>query len=143
LFLVYHELLEPGDEIIVPDFTFAATASMAVAAGLKPVFADVDPETFTLSPHAVERRLTPRTRAIASVHLYRYPADVAGLSHLARQHSLRVIWDSAQAHGAQNRGRDVGSFPDVVCYSFYPTKNMTTGKGGMITEVLVFLYQFE
>lgn len=133
LFLAYRSLLKPGDEIIVPDFTFAATATMALAAGARPVFADVDPETFTLSPAAVERRLTRRTQAIAPVHLYGCPADVGGLSSLARQRRLHVIWDAAQAHGAQYHGRDVGSFPDVVCYSFYPSKNMTTGEGGMLT----------
>ncbi len=133
LFLAYKALLKPGDEIIVPDFTFAATATMAVAAGLRPVFADVDAETFTLSPAAVVRCLTRRTRAIAPVHLYGCPADVAGLVSLARRHKLRVIWDAAQAHGARSKGLDVGSFPDAVCYSFYPSKNMTTGEGGMIT----------
>ncbi|HET7842017.1 MAG TPA: DegT/DnrJ/EryC1/StrS family aminotransferase [Terriglobia bacterium] len=133
LFLAYKALLEPGGEIIVPDFTFAATATMAVAAGMRPVFADVDPETFTLSPAAVERCLTRRTLAIAPVHLYGRPADVSGLARLARRHKLRVIWDAAQAHGARFRGRDVGAFPNAVCYSFYPSKNMTTGEGGMIT----------
>jgi perosamine synthetase len=133
LFLAYRVLLEPGDEIIVPDFTFAATASMAVAAGLRPVFADVDPATFTLDPGQVERRITRKTRAIAPVHLYGHPADVSALLRLARRHDLRVIWDAAQAHGAAFRGRDVGSFPGAVCYSFYPSKNMTTGEGGMIT----------
>jgi perosamine synthetase len=133
LFLAYRALLEPGDEVIVPDFTFAATAAMAVAAGCKPVFADVDPETFTLSVREVERRLTRRTRAIAPVHLFGGPADVAALAGLGKRHGLRVVWDAAQAHGAEFRGRDVGSFPDVVCYSFYPTKNMTTGEGGMLS----------
>ncbi|HUU13049.1 MAG TPA: DegT/DnrJ/EryC1/StrS family aminotransferase [Terriglobia bacterium] len=133
LFLAYRTLLQPGDEIIVPDFTFVATASMAVAAGLRPVFADVHPETFTLDPAQVERRITRRTRAIAPVHLYGHPADVSALMRLARRHDLRVIWDAAQAHGAAFRGRDVGSLPDVVCYSFYPSKNMTTGEGGMLT----------
>jgi dTDP-4-amino-4,6-dideoxygalactose transaminase len=133
LFLAYQSSLKPGDEVIVPDFTFAATATMAVAAGARPVFADVDPETFTLSPAAVERRLTRRTRAIAPVHLYGCPADVGGLTRLARQRKLHIIWDAAQAHGGQYHGRDVGSFPDVVCYSFYPSKNMTTGEGGMLT----------
>ncbi len=133
LFLAYRTLLKPGDEIIVPDFTFVATASMAVAAGLRPVLADVDPQTFTLDPGEVERRLTWRTRALAPVHLYGHPANTAGLKRLARRHNLRVIWDAAQAHGASLRGRDVGSFPDVVCYSFYPSKNMTTGEGGMLT----------
>jgi perosamine synthetase len=131
--LTYRALLEPGDEIIVPDFTFVATASMALAVGAKPVFADVDPETFTLNPADVERRITARTRALAPVHLYGHPADVAGLTSLVRRHHLQIIWDAAQAHGAEFRGRDVGSYPDVVCYSFYPSKNMTTGEGGMIT----------
>jgi len=133
LYLAYRALLQPGDEIIVPDFTFVATASMAVAVGAKPVLADVDPETFTLDPADVERRMTRRTRALAPVHLYGQPADVSRLMRLASQHHLKMIWDAAQAHGAAFRGRDVGSFPDVVCYSFYPSKNMTTGEGGMLT----------
>ena len=133
LFLAYQALLKPGDEVIVPDFTFAATATMVVAAGCRPVLADVNTETCTLDPHEVERRLTRCTRAIAPVHLFGGPADVAALARLAKRHGLRVVWDAAQAHGAEFRGRDVGSFPDVVCYSFYPTKNMTTGEGGMIT----------
>jgi dTDP-4-amino-4,6-dideoxygalactose transaminase len=133
LYLVYRALLSPGDEVIVPDFTFAATAAMVVAAGGQPVFADVDPRTFTLDTQDVERRITPRTRALVPVHLYGHPADVHGLLRLARRHRLRVIWDAAQAHGARSRGRDVGAFPDAVCYSFYPSKNMTTGEGGMIT----------
>jgi perosamine synthetase len=131
--LAYRALLEPGDEVIVPDFTFVATASMVVAAGAKPVFADVDPDTFTLDPADVERRITSRTRALAPVHLYGQPADIAPLARLARRHHLRIIWDAAQAHGARFQQRDVGSFADVVCYSFYPTKNMTTGEGGMLT----------
>jgi dTDP-4-amino-4,6-dideoxygalactose transaminase len=133
LFLAYRALLKPGNEIIVPDFTFAATATMAAAVGARPVLADVDPETFTLTADSVERRLTRHARAIAPVHLYGCPADVDGLLRLARKHKLRVIWDAAQAHGALLRGRDVGSFPDVTCYSFYPSKNMTTGEGGMLT----------
>jgi perosamine synthetase len=133
LYLACHALLNPGDEVIVPDFTFIATAAMVAAVGAKPVFSDVDPRTFTLGPAEVERHITPRTRALLPVHLYGQPADIAGLASLARRHKLRIIWDAAQAHGAQFRGRDVGSFADVVCYSFYPTKNMTTGEGGMIT----------
>ena len=133
LFLAYRALLEPGDEVIVPDFTFAATAAMVVAAGCKPVFADVDPETCTLDPHEVERRLTRRTRAIAPVHLFGGPADVAALASLARRHGLRIIWGAAQADGAEFGGGGGGAFPDIVCYSFYPTKNMTTGEGGMLT----------
>jgi perosamine synthetase len=131
--LAYRALLKPGDEVIVPDFTFVATASMVVAAGAKPVFADVDPETFTLDPADVERRITSRTCALAPVHLYGQPADIAPLARLARRHHLKLIWDAAQAHGARFQQHDVGSFADVVCYSFYPTKNMTTGEGGMLT----------
>lgn len=133
LYLVCYALLRPGDEVIVPDFTFVATAAMVAAVGAKPVFADVNPKTFTLDAAEVERRITPRTRALIPVHLYGQPADISGLARLARRHRLKVIWDAAQAHGAQFGGRDVGSFPDAVCYSFYPTKNMTTGEGGMIT----------
>jgi dTDP-4-amino-4,6-dideoxygalactose transaminase len=133
LYLAYRALLEPGDEIIVPDFTFVATASMALAAGLKPVFADVSDKTYTLDPKDVERRITKRTRALAPVHLYGHPADVAGLTRLAKRHRLKIIWDAAQAHGARFGARDVGALPDAVCYSFYPTKNLTTGEGGMIT----------
>jgi perosamine synthetase len=133
LYLAYRALLEPDDEIIVPDFTFVATASMALAVGARPVFADVDPGTFTLDPADVERRITRRTRALAPVHLYGHPADIGALLRVARRHRLAVIWDAAQAHGAHYRRRDVGSFQDVVCYSFYPSKNMTTGEGGMLT----------
>lgn len=133
LFLACHILLKPGDEVIVPDFTFVATAAMVAAVGAKPVLADVDPETFMLDPDDVEGRITPRTRALLPVHLYGQPADIPALARMARHHKLRIIWDAAQSHGAQYGGRDVGSFPDVVCYSFYPTKNMTTGEGGMLT----------
>jgi perosamine synthetase len=133
LFLAYRAMLKPGDEVIVPDFTFAATATMVVAAGATPVFADVDARTYNLDPKDVERKITRRTRALAPVHLYGYPADISRLTAIARRNKLKLIWDAAQAHGASSRGRDVGSFPDVVCYSFYPSKNMTTGEGGMLT----------
>lgn len=133
LYLTCYALLRPGDEVIVPDFTFVATAAMAAAVGARPVFADVNPKTFTLDAAEVERRVTPRTRALMPVHLYGQPADIGELIRLARRHKLKIIWDAAQAHGARFGGQDVGSFPEAVCYSFYPTKNMTTGEGGMIT----------
>ncbi len=133
LYLVCRVLLRPGDEAIVPDFTFVATAAMVAAVGARPVLADVNPKTFTLDTAEVERLITPRTCVLIPVHLYGQPAGISGLARLARRHKLKIIWDAAQAHGAQFRGRDVGSFPDAVCYSFYPTKNMTTGEGGMIT----------
>ena len=132
LFLAFRTLIRPGDEVIVPDFTFASTASMVIAAGARPVLADVDPKTFTLDPRDVERHITRRTRAIVPVHLYGCPADVDALSSIARKHRLRIVWDAAQAHGARFRGKDVGCLPDIACYSFYPSKNMTTGEGGML-----------
>lgn len=131
--LAYQQLLRPGDEIIVPDFTFVATGSMAMAVGARPVLADVDPLSGTLDPASVEKHITRRTRAMVPVHLYGNPVDVRALVRVARRHRLRIIWDAAQAHGAESHGRDIGSLPDVVCYSFYPTKNLTTGEGGMLT----------
>jgi len=133
LYLACRALLRPGDEVIVPDFTFVATAAMVAAAGAKPVLADVDPQTFTLDPADVERRITPRTRAVVPVHLYGHPADIPAFVRLQRRHRFHLIWDAAQAHGAEFKGRNIGSFPEVVCYSFYPSKNMTTGEGGMLT----------
>ncbi len=133
LHLAYLAMLEPGDEVIIPDFTFVATASMALAVGARPVLADVDSQTLTLDPADVERRITPRTRALAPVHLYGHPAAVRALLRLARRHHLKIIWDAAQAHGARFGRRDIGSLPDAACYSFYPSKNLTTGEGGMIT----------
>ncbi len=132
LFLAAKALLRPGDEVIVPDFTFVATASMVLAAGARPVFADVNEKTFTLEPADVERRITSRTRAILPVHLYGHPADILALERLAKRHRLHLIGDAAQAHGAKYQGQDVGSFRDIVCYSFYPTKNLTTAEGGML-----------
>jgi len=133
LHIAYRAILKPGDEVIVPDFTFVATASMVLAAGGVPVMADVDPETFTLDSRHAERLITRRTRAIAPVHLFGQPAEIERFNRLARRHDFRLIWDAAHAHGARFQGRDLGSFPDVVCYSFYPSKNMTTGEGGMLT----------
>ncbi len=106
---------------------------MVSAVGARPVFCDVRPDTFTLDVEDARRRITPRTRAIAAVHLFGNPADVAAIQALAQEYGLTIIWDAAQAHGARYQGQDVGALDDLVCYSFYPTKNMTTGEGGMIT----------
>ena len=134
LHLAFMAILKPGDEVIVPSFTFAASVNTVVLAGGKPVFADIEERTFTLDPDDVLERITPRTRAIEPVHLYGQPADVRPILEIAEDHGLLVVWDAAQAHGAQYEGRDVGSFDHVVCYSFYATKNMTTGgEGGMVT----------
>jgi perosamine synthetase len=132
LHLAYQSLFGPGDEVIVPSFTFVATASMVLAVGATPVFADVDPRTFTLSLADVERRITPRTAGIAGVHLFGNACDIDGLAAIAARHGLALVWDAAQALGTEYRDREVGSYPAATCYSFYPTKNITTGEGGMV-----------
>ena len=123
-----------GDEVIVPSFTFAATANSVAITGATPVFADIDPLTFTLSPAAVEAAITPRTRAIMPVHLYGHPAPMEALQAIADAHGLMLFEDAAQAHGATLHGRAVGSFGTFAAFSFYPTKNMTSGEGGMVTS---------
>ncbi len=133
LHVAYAALLNPGDEVLVPTFTFIATASMLPMVGATPVFCDVDPRTFTIDVTDARRRITARTKAIAPVHLFGNPCDVEAIQNLAEEFDLKVIWDAAQAHGARYDGRDIGSLSDAVCYSFYPSKNMTTGEGGMIT----------
>ncbi|HUY50774.1 MAG TPA: DegT/DnrJ/EryC1/StrS family aminotransferase [Streptosporangiaceae bacterium] len=132
LHLAYLATFRPGDEVIVPSFTFVATASMLLAVGAVPVFADVDPRTFTLDLRDVERRITPRTRGIAGVHLFGNACDIDGLTAIASRHDLALVWDAAQSLGTEYRGREVGSYPAATCYSFYPTKNITTGEGGMV-----------
>ena len=124
--------IEPGDEVIVPSFTFAATANSVAITGATPVFADIDPLTFTLSPAAVEAAITPRTRAIMPVHLYGHPAPMEALQAIADAHGLMLFEVAAQAHGATLHGRAVGSFGTFAAFSFYPTKNMTCGEGGMV-----------
>ena len=123
----------PGDEVIVPSFTFAATANSVALTGATPVFVDIDPVTFCIDPKAVEAAITPRSRAVVPVHLYGHPADMTTLMPIAREHGLTIIEDAAQAHGAQWDGKAVGSFGTVGAFSFYPTKNMTSGEGGMVT----------
>jgi perosamine synthetase len=125
-------MLEPGDEVLVPSFTFIATASMVVRAGAVPVFCDVDPKTWTLDPEDVKRRITPKTRAIAGVHIFGNACDMTALTKIAEGHHLKLIWDAAQSLGTLYNGRDVSAYPHATCLSFYPTKNMTTGEGGMV-----------
>jgi perosamine synthetase len=121
-----------GDEVIVPSFTFAATANAVRLAGAEPVFADIDPETFCLDPDAAAAAITPRTAGVMPVHLYGHPADMSAFSSLAQRHGILLVEDAAQAHLASWDGRQVGSF-GLGMFSFYPTKNMTSGEGGMIT----------
>ena len=122
----------PGDEVIVPDLTFAATAGAVVHAGATPVFVDVEPDTWTLGARAVEQALTARTRAIIPVHLYGHPCDMPEIMDLARQRGLLVVEDAAEAWGARARGRLVGTFGDAACYSFFGNKTVTTGEGGAV-----------
>jgi dTDP-4-amino-4,6-dideoxygalactose transaminase len=123
----------PGDEVIVPSFTFAATANSVALTGATPVFADIEASSFCLDPASVRASLTERTRAIMPVHLYGHPADVDALGAIAQEHGLVLFEDAAQAHGATWRGRPVGSFGSFAMFSLYPTKNMTSGEGGMVS----------
>ncbi|QSB24054.1 DegT/DnrJ/EryC1/StrS family aminotransferase [Curtobacterium sp. 24E2] len=123
----------PGDEVIVPSFTFAATANAVRLVGAEPVFVDIDPATFCIAPEAVRAAIRPATRAIMPVHLYGHPADMTALGELARAHGLLLVEDAAQAHGARWAGRRVGSDSDAAAFSLYPTKNMTAGEGGMVS----------
>ena len=124
--------LKPGDEVITPAFTFIATANCALYQGLSPVFADVDPRTFNIDPEDLQKRITPRTRAVIGVHLYGQPFDLSAVQEICQDRGITLVEDCAQAHGAEFQGKKVGSF-GTGCFSFYPTKNMTTGEGGMIT----------
>lgn len=124
--------LGAGDEVIVPSFTFAATANAVAVTGATPVFVDVDPDTFTLDPAAVEAAITERTVGIQPVHLYGHPADLDAIGAIAARHGLWVAEDAAQAHGATWDGRQVGTFGAFGMFSLYPTKNMTSGEGGMV-----------
>lgn len=122
----------PGDEVVTTPFSFIATATSIIACGARPVFADVDPADGNLDPDAVEAAITPRCKAVLVVHLYGNPARLQELAGLCRGRGLILVEDAAQAHGAEHQGRRVGSF-GIGCFSFYPTKNMTTGEGGIIT----------
>ncbi|MEV4362646.1 DegT/DnrJ/EryC1/StrS family aminotransferase [Nonomuraea sp. NPDC049625] len=121
-----------GDEVIVPSFSFAATANVVRLAGAKPVFADIEPETFCLDARAAAAAITPRTAAIMPVHLYGHPAAMDQIMPLAQRHGLAVVEDACQAHGAALDGQPAGSFGIAGCFSFYPTKNMHALEGGMV-----------
>ncbi|MBT1682843.1 DegT/DnrJ/EryC1/StrS family aminotransferase [Curtobacterium flaccumfaciens] len=125
--------LGPGDEVIVPSFTFAATANAVRLVGAEPVFVDIDPVTYCVDPSAVRAAVTPATRAIMPVHLYGHPADMTAIARIAEEHDLLVVEDAAQAHGARWAGTCVGSSSDAAAFSLYPTKNMTAGEGGMVS----------
>ena len=132
LHLAYMAFLKPGDEVLVPSFTFVATGSIVAIAGGKPVFCDVDPYTFLIDLNDAEQKITPHTRAISPVHLFGNSCDMDSIVEFAKKHNLIIVWDAAQAHGASFRGNDVGSYGDFASYSFYPSKNMFVGEGGII-----------
>ena len=125
--------IEEGDEVITTPFTFIASGNSIVYTGAKPVFADIDLKTYTLDPDTVEDLITENTKAIVPVQLYGQAADMDRINEIAEKYGLIIIEDAAQAHGATCNGQKVGSIGDMSCFSFYPTKNMTTSEGGMIT----------
>jgi perosamine synthetase len=134
LHLALHALgLGPDDEAIVPALTFVATANAVHYTGARPVFADVDAESWCIDPAEVARRITPRTKAIVAVHLYGHPAPMRELRELADAHGLRLVEDAAEAHGAELGGRRAGALGDIAAFSFYANKIVTTGEGGMLT----------
>ncbi len=123
-----------GDEVITTPHTFIATVSAIDYTGARPVFVDIDPVTFTIDPNQIAAAITPRTKAIIPVHLYGQPADMDPIMVIARKYGLAVIEDAAQAHGAEYKGRRVGSIGDLGCFSFYPGKNLGAyGEGGAVT----------
>jgi len=124
-----------GDEVIVPSFTFAATANSVALTGATPVFADIEPDFFCLDPASVEAAVTERTVGIMPVHLYGHPANMPALQAIADKHGLKVFEDAAQAHDASLGGQKVGTFGHFAMFSLYPTKNMTSGEGGMVSCV--------
>jgi perosamine synthetase len=123
----------PGDEVIVPSFTFAATANAVALTGAIPIFVDIDPVSFTLDAKLIEDAITPRTRAIMPVHLYGHPANMPSIFAICQRHDLLLLEDAAQAHGAEWGGKKVGTWGVAGSFSLYPTKNMMSGEGGMVS----------
>ncbi len=129
-----------GDEVISTAFTFVATTEAIGIVGATPVFADIDPETFNLDPKELEKKITPKTKAIIPVHLYGQPCDMTAIMEIAKKYNLYVIEDCCQAIGAEINGQKVGTFGDVGCFSFFPTKNLGAfGDGGLVTTNSDFL----
>ncbi|NGQ95719.1 DegT/DnrJ/EryC1/StrS family aminotransferase [Brevibacillus sp. SYP-B805] len=123
----------PGDEVLTTPFTFFASAEAVSRVGAKPVFVDIDPDSYNLDPTKLEEKITPAAKAIIPVHLFGQPAEMDAISHIARKHGLVVIEDACQAFGAAYKGNPVGSLGDAACFSFFPTKNLgTLGDGGLV-----------
>lgn len=124
--------VKKGDEVIVPNFTFIATANAVTYTGAKPILAEIEKETWNMDPGRIERLITKRTKAIIPVHVFGHPCDMDPIMNIAKKHKLFVIEDAAQAHGAEYKKKRVGSIGDLGCFSFYGNKIITTGEGGMI-----------
>jgi perosamine synthetase len=124
--------VKTSDEIIVPPFTFVATANVALLAGARPVFADIDPRTYSLEPAQFKKAITKKTKAVIPVHLYGHPADMDPIIEIAEEKGIAVIEDCAQSIGSLYKGKATGSLSDIGCFSFYASKNMTTGEGGAV-----------
>jgi perosamine synthetase len=125
--------LGPGDEVITSAFSFIASGNCVLFQNAKPVFADIDPKTFNIDPSDVAEKITAKTKALIPVHLFGQPAKMDALKEIAEDHEIALVEDAAQAHGAEYKGQKAGSIGDIGCFSFYATKNMTVGEGGMIT----------
>ena len=125
--------LGPGDEVVTSAFSFIASSNCVLFQGAKPVFADIDPGTFNINPSDVTEKITAKTKAVIPVHLFGQPVEMDALKEIAEDHGIALVEDAAQAHGAEYKGQKVGGLGDIGCFSFYATKNMTTGEGGMIT----------
>ncbi|MBU0898506.1 MAG: DegT/DnrJ/EryC1/StrS family aminotransferase [Nanoarchaeota archaeon] len=124
--------IKPGDEVITTPFTFIASSNCILYNGAKPVFVDIDPKTFNIDPEKIEEKITDKTKAVLVVHLYGQPCEMDKIMGVCKKHNLKLIEDSAQAIGAEYKGQKIGTFGDVSALSFYATKNITTGEGGML-----------
>ncbi len=124
--------IKKGDEVITTPFSFIASANAILYVGAKPVFADIDPKTYNIDPDKVVKKIGDKTKALLIVHLYGQPCEIDSLMEIASEHNLYLVEDASQAHGAVYKKKKVGSFGDISTFSFYATKNMTTGEGGMI-----------
>lgn len=124
--------ISPGAEIITPAFTFIASANVVTFGGCIPIFAEVDPETYTIDPEHIEKLITPKTKAILPVHIFGLPCNMKAIKDIAEDNNLSIIEDACQAHGAKINDQHVGTFGEVGCFSFYATKNMISGEGGMV-----------
>jgi perosamine synthetase len=124
--------LQPGDEVIMPTFTIICCASAITRVGAIPVLIDCEPDTWNMDVSKIESRITPKTKAIMVVHIYGLPVDMDPVLELAKKYNLKIIEDAAEEHGQHYKGRPIGSFGDISCFSFYPNKHITTGEGGMI-----------